>query len=242
MVAIITQARINSSRLQNKIFLEAAGKPFLLQHIERLEKTGLPIIIATTDDGSERPIIDFCETRNLDYYKGDENDVLGRYYEAAKKFNITTIIRVTSDCPLIDPEIILNGLAEYQKKPKNTYYSNALKRTYPRGMDYEIFSFDLLKEAFENATEQPDREHVTPYIWNNRAGNVRIVNDVQAEDSSNYRITLDTKEDKELITRLIEDYGADDLDCKHIVDILKNNLSLVEINKLIEQKKYDERL
>lgn len=237
MVAIITQARINSSRLPNKIFLEADDKPFLLHHIERIEKTGLPIIVATTNDGSETPIVDFCESRGVKYYRGDENDVLKRYYEAAKQFNVTTIIRITSDCPLIDPGIILKGLAAYQMQPANTYYSNALKRTYPRGMDYEIFSFDLLKEAFENATEPPEREHVTPFIWKNRSGNVNIVNDVQADDSSTYRITLDTKEDQELITKLIGEYNADKLDCAGIVEILRNNPGLAEINKLIEQKK-----
>ena len=242
MVALITQARINSSRLPNKIFLEAAGKPFLLHHIERLEKTGLPVIIATTNNGTESPIIAFCNSRNISYFKGDENDVLARYYKAAQLFNVTTIIRVTSDCPLIDPGIILKGLAAYQLQPGNTYYSNALKRTYPRGMDYEIFSFDLLKDAFENATGLPDREHVTPYIWNNRSGNVGIVHDLREEDDSPYRVTLDTREDQQLITRLIEDYGAVNMNCKEIVNILKNNPSLAAINKSVEQKKYDERL
>ena len=219
--------------------MEAAGKPFLLYHIQRIEKTGLPIIIATTDNDSEKPIVDFCESRNLKYYKGDENDVLSRYNEAAKKFNISTIIRVTSDCPLIDPEIILKGLAEYQKQPKNTYYSNTLERTYPRGMDYEIFSYDLLQESFENATKQQDREHVTPYIWRNSSGNVNIINDLQPDDSSKYRITLDTREDQELITKLIEEYNADELDCSGIIEILKNYPYLADINKLVEQKKIE---
>jgi len=240
MIAIISQARINSSRLPNKIFLEAAGKPFLLHHIERLEKTKLPIIIATTNNGSEIPIVEFCEKKGLQYYKGDEEDVLKRYYEAAKHFNITTVIRVTSDCPLIDPGIILSGLARYQSLPGNTFFSNALKRTYPRGMDYEIFSFDLLKHAFLHANKKPDREHVTPYISGNRSGNVNIVHDIQQDDSSIFRITLDTKEDQELITKLMQEYDASNLDCREIVEILKNNPHLSEINKFIEQKKYDE--
>lgn len=237
MVAIITQARINSSRLPNKIFLEAGNKPFLLHHIERLEKTGLPIIVATTNDGSEKPIIDFCKRKGLMFYRGDENDVLKRYYEAAKEFNVTTIIRVTSDCPLIDGNIILKGLNAYSLLPANTYYSNALERSYPRGMDYEIFSFDLLKEAFDNATAQPDREHVTPYIWNNRSGNVDQVHDVQPIDSSAFRITLDTKEDQQLITRLIEEHNADKLDHAGIVEVLLKHPELANINKDIAQKK-----
>ncbi len=237
MIAIITQARINSSRLPNKIFLEAADKPFLAYHIERLQKTGFPVIIATTDDGSELPIVEYCQLNNLKFYRGSESDVLKRYYDTASHFKVSTIVRVTSDCPLIDPGIIRKGIAEFQKQPANTYYSNALQRTYPRGMDYEIFSFDLLKEAFENATVSPDREHVTPYIWNNRAGNVRVVNDIQPEDSSCYRVTLDTKEDQDLITKLVEEYQAAEMDCSEIVRVLQNNPSLVAINKMIEQKK-----
>lgn len=237
MVAIISQARVNSSRLPNKIFLEAGGKSFLLHHVERLEKTSLPLIIATTNDGSESPIVAFCENKSLNYYKSDENDVLKRYYETAKKYGVTTIIRVTSDCPLIDPQIILKGLQAYKSLPANTYYSNALQRTYPRGMDYEIFSFDLLKDAFDNATEQPDREHVTPYIWKNRSGKVNIAHDIQGDDGSTFRVTLDTKEDQEVITKLIEDYRANDLDCGNIVKVLRQHPGLVGINKMIEQKK-----
>ena len=107
MTGIITQARINSSRLPNKIMLEAGGKSFLQHHTERLSKTSLPVIIATTDDGSEKPIVDFCIKKNLTYYRGSESDVLKRFYEAAVENNLTTIIRVTSDCPLIDVDIIM---------------------------------------------------------------------------------------------------------------------------------------
>ncbi len=237
MVAIITQARINSNRLPNKIFLEAGHQPFFYYHIERLKKTGLPIIVATTDDGSEKPIVDFCNANSIDCFCGDEDNVLSRYHACAKKFNVSTIIRVTSDCPLIDGNIILNGLAEYKKCDDLTYYSNAIERTYPRGMDYEIFSYRLLGEAFENATDPSDKEHVTPYIWKNKAGYVTIKNDLAPEDNSNFRITLDTAEDQLLLTKLIEEYHASELGCTEIVEILKNNSGLVEINKAIEQKK-----
>jgi spore coat polysaccharide biosynthesis protein SpsF len=237
MVAIITQARINSSRLPNKIFIEAGGIPFLGHHITRLRKTGLAIIVATTNNGSEAPIVDFCEKENIPCYCGDENNVLKRYYECAKKYGVTTIIRVTSDCPLIDAEVITNGLKAYQKCNANTYYSNTLERTYPRGMDYEIFSFDLLEEAFLNAVEEADKEHVTPYIWKNRSGNVILKKDLGGKGNSDFRITLDTFEDQMLLTRLIEDCHAADLDCHAIEQLLKDNPALVEINKFIEQKK-----
>src|SRR6186997_2460171 len=122
MIAIITQARVNSSRLPNKIFLEADDHPFLYYHIERLKKTSLPIIIATTNDGSEKPIVEFCKTNNLSCYRGDQQNVLKRFYECAKEFKLNTIIRVTSDCPLIDGNIIANGLTAYKQYDDVTYY------------------------------------------------------------------------------------------------------------------------
>jgi len=237
MVAIITQARINSTRLPNKIFREAGGMPFLQHHIERLRKTGLDIIVATTNDGSEHSIVEFCRENDLKCFRGDQDDVLKRFYEAAVFFNIDTIIRVTSDCPLIDPNIIKNGLNKYSSLPQGSYHSNAVSRSYPRGMDYEIFSFELLKNAFEYATDAPDREHVTPYIWKNKSGKVNISYDIKNPDDSDLRITLDTAEDQELLTRLIEDHHADELTCDEIINVLRANESLVSINSMIEQKK-----
>jgi spore coat polysaccharide biosynthesis protein SpsF len=238
MIAIITQARVNSSRLPNKIFMEAGGISFLQHHINRLKKTGLKIIVATTNNGSEKPIVDFCAQQNIDCFCGDENNVLSRYYHCAKKYGVTTIIRVTSDCPLIDGAIILKAVEEYKNYNIQTYYSNTVQRHYPRGMDYEIFSMELLEQAFLNATAESDKEHVTPYIWKNTSGNAIIKKDVlQNEDNSGYRITLDTPEDKMLLTKLITDYNAGQLDCTEIVMVLKEHPQLVKLNNMIEQKK-----
>ena len=238
MTAIITQARVNSSRLPNKIFKKAKNISFLEHHIARLKETGLKIIVATTNDGSEKPILDFCKKNCLDFYRGDENNVLKRFYECAKEFGVTTIIRVTSDCPLIDGQIIKNALKKFKSYDNdNVYYSNCLIRSYPRGMDYEIFSFKLLENAFFNAEELSDLEHVTPYIWNNRSENVRRKNDVCETDSSDLRITLDTSEDQLLISTLIENFDADTLNCAGMIKVLRGHPDLVEINKTIEQKK-----
>lgn len=238
MVAIITQARINSTRLPNKIFLQAGNHSFLYYHVQRLKKTCLPIIVATTDNGSEKPIVDFCEHAGLPFYCGEEQNVLKRYYECAKKYNVSTIIRVTSDCPLIDANLITKGLKSFKNENNDcTYYSNSFIRTYPRGMDYEIFSFKLLEEAFQNAIENADKEHVTPYLWKNKSGNVIIKNDLALQDNSNLRVTLDTAEDQLLLTKLIEEHQAIELESDGIVEILKSNPDLIEINKLIQQKK-----
>lgn len=236
MIAIITQARVNSTRLPNKIFKRAGGISFLQHHISRLRQTGLPVIIATTNDGSERPIVEFGTANKIPVFCGDEDNVLKRYYECAREFGVTTVIRVTSDCPLIDPDIIIKGVKEYSEQPLNTYYSNTTVRSYPRGMDYEIFSFELLQEAFGKAAEYSDKEHVTPFLWKNRTGTVNVKADVSTEDNSRFRITLDTAEDQLILTKLIEEHGAAWLNCNQIVEVLKQNPGLAEINKLIEQK------
>lgn len=237
-IVIITQARINSTRLPNKIFLEASGRPFLSYHIERLLQTGLPIIVATTDDGSELPIIEFCKENKIDYFKGEENNVLKRFYECAKCFDADVIIRVTSDCPLIDPEIIKIGIDKYlSASDDKLYFSNTLERTFPRGADFEIFSTALLRQAHENACEESDKEHVTPYIWKNKGGTVNVSQLKQFPDYKDYRLTLDTHEDFTLISKLIEVYGADKLNLKSICEIMDENPFLADINCHIEQKK-----
>ncbi len=217
--------------------MEAGGKPFLWHHVQRLRQTGLPVIIATTDDGSEAPIEDFCVLHEIPCFKGDEQDVLKRFYDCALANHVSTVIRVTSDCPLIDPGLIKAGLQQYLKTGAGTYYSNTSIRSYPRGMDYEIFSFSLLKEAYEKALDASDREHVTPFIWKNKMGHVSVLQDVAPVDNSEYRLTLDTEEDRLLLKKLIEEYSANTLHCGQIVEIMKAHPSLAEINRHVEQKK-----
>lgn len=237
-IAVITQARINSSRLHNKIFLEAAERSFLSHHIERLKATKLPIIVATTDDGSEQPIVDFCIENKLECFKGSEMNVLKRFYDCAVQHNIDVIVRVTSDCPLIDAEFITQGVDKYLfAHDDKVYLSNTVERTFPRGADFEIFSISQLKDAYENAYEEADKEHVTPYIWKNKSGHVNVLQLMQDTDYSDFRLTLDTQEDFELIKLLIENYNADKLNINDICAILDRNPSLAKINSHIEQKK-----
>jgi spore coat polysaccharide biosynthesis protein SpsF len=238
MVAIITQARVNSTRLPNKIFLEANHQPFLYYHINRLKKTGLPIFVATTNNGSESPIVDYCNQQQVACFCGDELNVLERFYTCAEFNEISTIIRVTSDCPLIDPQVITNGLALYKEcNDVDVYCSNVVERTFPRGMDFEIFSFEALKEAYHNATAESDKEHVTPYIRENKAGNIVLQNYLNKQDDSGYRLTLDTEEDRVMLTALIEDFNGSELDTNELVAVLKNNSWLSAINAHVEQKK-----
>ena len=239
MIAIITQARVNSTRLPNKIFLTAKDKSFLEYHIDSLKATGIKVIIATTNNGTEKSIVEFCKNNQIDCFKGEEDNVLKRFYDCALKYKINTIIRVTSDCPLIDKDIILRGVEEYQKVKKHhlIYVSNTIDRTYARGMDFEIFSFEALEDAFHNAKESSDKEHVTPYIWKNKSNKIQIKQVLDIEDNSGLRLTLDTKEDQFLLTELIENHNAVYLSYNQIKILLNDNEYLRSINQHIEQKK-----
>lgn len=237
-IAIIIQARMTSTRLPGKILMEANGISFLQHQFNRLKTINLPVIIATTVNDTDDRITTFCLENNLGFYRGSENDVLSRYYECAKAFDVKNIIRITSDCPLIDAELILNAANEYKElNNENIYLSNSVIRTYPRGFDFEIFSFFALENAFLNATLDADKEHVTPYIRNNRSGKIMVEQVTDTEDHSSFRLTLDTGEDHQLLKQLIENYGAADLTGQEIIELLHQHPELVKINAHIEQKK-----
>src|SRR6185437_2526684 len=201
---IITQARMTSTRLPGKILMKAKGKSMLEYHLERLAWSNLPVYIATTTNQTDDVVVEFATKHGIMFSRGSEENVLSRYYECAKKNELDIIIRVTSDCPLIDGNLLGIGYNKYiEIDDAHLYLSNSIERTFPRGLDYEIFSFDLLEDAYYNADEEPELEHVTPYIRNNRSGNVTLLNIANEKDYSNFRITLDTPEDFELIRKLI---------------------------------------
>lgn len=237
-VGIISQARMSSTRLPGKVLKNIAGKSILDFHISRLQQTGFPVFLATTTNHTDDPIVAFAKEHNLPFYRGDEQNVLSRYFYCAAENNLDVIVRVTSDCPLIAPEMVKNGIEKYLKSnDPYLYLSNALERTFPRGFDFEVFSFALLERAFKEATRQEELEHVTPYIHQNRTGDIHFEHVKNPEDKSQYRITLDTPEDFELLRILIEDYKADELSGQEIINLLDTHPELVAINAQIEQKK-----
>ncbi|GGE36246.1 spore coat protein [Pullulanibacillus camelliae] len=236
----IIQARMNSTRLPGKVLKKVLNKTLLEYQIERVKRaTNIDeIIIATTRNTSDDPIVELCNSLSIPFYRGSEDDVLSRYYEAAKQFNADIVVRLTSDCPVIDPEVIdkvinfyLNNYIDYD------YVSNTMKRTYPRGLDTEVFSIQALKKVYESAAERFYREHVTTYIYRTtnefKLGNVE--NNINL---SQYRLTVDTIEDFELIKLIIErlypiNQGFKLID---IINILKEYPRWLKINSHIEQK------
>jgi spore coat polysaccharide biosynthesis protein SpsF len=241
-IGIITQARATSTRLPAKVLLTAGGKSYLQHHLERLAQTGLPVIVATTTNADDEPIVELAGQLGFPVFRGSELDVLSRFAGAIRAHDLTGVVRVTSDCPLIDPAVVAEGVDRYRaENAENVYVSNCLTRTYPRGMDYEIFSAARLLQADEVATLPVDREHVTAYLHQNRAGDMRLVNmPWDHADGSKYRLTLDTEDDRQLLATLIEDFGATELNCADLVAIMEKHPELHALNEHIEQKKLGE--
>jgi len=240
IVAII-QARMGSTRLPGKILKTINGKTLLEYQLDRVKQSNIinQIIIATTVKETDQPIVDFCENYGVEYYRGSENDVLSRYYEAAKSNDGDIIVRLTSDCPIIDPRIIDKTIIYYLENSSNfDYVSNTVERTFPRGMDTEVFSVNVLKKAYEEACLERDREHVTAYFYTNpevfKIG--YISND---KDYGNYRWTVDTSEDFQLIQLIVNKlYKKNEMFyMEDVIDLLEKHQSWVQLNAHIEQKK-----
>ncbi|HEX8429345.1 glycosyltransferase family protein [Hymenobacter sp.] len=237
-VGIISQARMTSTRLPGKVLLPVGGHPLLQYHVERVQQSGLSLYLATTTNATDDLIANFASARQLPCTRGDEHDVLARYQQCAAAHDLDVIVRVTSDCPLLDGKLIAGSVQAYiQATDERLYLSNVLERTFPRGLDFEVFSRELLEEAFLHATLPADREHVTPYIHQNRSGQVHFQHIMRRADRSAYRLTVDTTEDFELIRRLIEDYGAANLTTDELIELLNQHPELVALNAHIEQKK-----
>lgn len=202
---IIVQARMTSTRLPGKVLIPVLGKPLLEYQLERLGRVKMAqqIVIATTKNDTDQPIVELCQRLGFGFFRGSEEDVLSRFYGASLKFRADNIVRITADCPLIDPIIIDNLIDKFLENYLEVdYVSNTLKRTYPRGMDAEVFSFEVLSKILKNAADPYDREHVTPYIYRNQE-QFRIINVENPQNSSQHRWTVDTEEDFELIRRMI---------------------------------------
>lgn len=201
--AAIIQARMTSNRLPGKILKKVMEKPLLAYLLERLRSSRRldEIIIATTDNGTERPIIELCQTLNITVFRGSEDDVLARYYHAAQAFQVGLVVRITSDCPLMDPRVVDEVVDFYlANQQKFDYVTN--RESYPTGMDVEVFPAVCLKEAFEKASLAYEREHVTPYFYTHPE-KYRIGYYHFKYNARHYRWTVDTPEDFDLISRLL---------------------------------------
>ena len=201
---VIIQARVGSTRLPGKIMKKILGKTVLIHDLDRIKemKTINKIVVATTDLEEDDIIAKAVNgyDRNIGTYRGSESDVLDRYYKAAKEFNADVIVRITSDCPLIDPNVS-DLVVEAFLKNDCDYCCNTLPRTFPHGLDTEVFSLDALERVWEEAKSPYEREHVTPYIRED-TNKFRRINVKNNDDLTHLRWTLDYQEDFEFITEI----------------------------------------
>ena len=235
--ALITQARMGSTRLPGKILMPVQGKPLLQYHLERLQWSGLPVIVATSIEPQDEPIVAFVRGHKIPCFQGDELNVLSRFYHCARALGADPVVRISSDCPLIDGHLIRQAVDQYLAwGDPLVYYSNSRQRTFPVGFDFEVFSFALLAEAFDNAVDEIDLEHVTPYINRNRSGCVAIRHFLSPDPVDRYRLTVDTPDDLALIQTLIQDFDAAAKDWREILTILREHPHLEAINGHVEQR------
>lgn len=238
---IINQARMTSTRLPGKVLLTVLGKSLLEYQIERLRRVKMvdEIVVATTINNTDQPIAELCGRLDVPCFRGSENNVLARYYEAATLHQADVVVRVTSDCPVIDPDVVTEVIRYYHDHQDCCdYVSNGLRRTYPRGMDTEVFSYKALREAFLESTEDADREHVTPFIYR-QPERYRLANVSFREDQSRHRWTVDTPEDFELVRRIIESlYPINkNFSLDEMLELLDLHPDWLKINAHVEQKK-----
>jgi len=233
-IILITQARLGSTRLPGKVLKEINGESLLQIHLSRLNncKRVSEILVATTLNKKDSIIVDKVKKWGFSSTRGSESDVLDRFYQSVKDKNVSWIVRVTSDCPLIDPELVDN-IIDFAIKKNVDYCSNILIENFPDGQDIEVFKFSALKKAWENAKLLSEREHVTTYIRNNsdfNSGNLFTAINFSCEyNFSKIRMTVDEFNDFELIKVLINKLGTKKSWKEYTNYIITNNL--FEINK-----------
>ncbi len=239
-VAII-QARMNSSRLPGKVLKEAGGRVLLERMVERVRRAQSVerVVIATTVDPSDDEIAAFCLAHGIDFTRGSLQDVLDRYYHAARQFKAETIVRLTGDCPLIDPELI-DEVVDALIEQKADFACNRLPppftRTYPIGLDVEAVPFSALQRAWTEATEKHEREHVLPYLYE-VPGRFKVVQLNYSEDLGNLRWTLDTPEDLEFLHAVYAGLdNRNDFSWLEVLQLVREHPELAQINAGVKHK------
>ncbi len=249
-VVTIIQARMGSTRLPGKVLLKIKHKPILWHIVNRLKFSKYidQVIISTSISKDDDEIEVFAKKNKTKYFRGSEDDVLDRMYKTALKFSADVIIRITGDCPFVDP-FIIDDLINLFKLKKYDHVGVATgagvihikEKKFPDGLDAECFSFETLKKTWENAKNQTDREHVTPYMWKVK-GRFRNGTLYSKNDYSNIRLTLDHKEDLNLIEKIYDGLYKEDkcFSLKDIIKFIESNPKLIETNKdFIGKEEYE---
>lgn len=229
-VVAIVQARMGSTRLPGKVMAELCGRAVLWHVVSRVRHVrGVDrVVVATTTKGADDEIVRWCEAEGVDCFRGSSDDVLDRYYNAALEFAAKTIVRITSDCPLIDPELVDMAIDRFMEGGLD-YVS--VGGAYPDGLDTEVFSFAALERAWKKATLSSEREHVTPFIWK-RPESFSLYSFKSAEDNSAMRWTVDDGRDLAFVRAVYQGFDCSEkpFGMKEILEYLRKNPELLEIN------------
>ncbi len=232
-VIAIVQARMGSTRFPGKVLEEIAGHPMLWQVVNRVRmaRTVDNVTVATSTESSDRAVADFCAKEGIPCFLGSENDVLDRFYQAARSYEADAIVRITADCPLVDPQVVDKVVSAYLQDGYD-YVTNTMRYTYPDGLDVEVFSFSALEMAWHEARFPAERQHVTPYI--SRSGRFRLHN-VESEvdlSSRNLRWTVDEPADLEFVRAIYAYLGNNHkpFGLDHVLQLLEEEPHLMEIN------------
>lgn len=239
-IVMVIQARMGSTRLPEKVLKKVMDRPLLDYQVERLRKVSFvdEIVVATTTNAEDHALVDFCVSKRIPFFLGSSEDVLDRFFQAAQRFHADVIVRITADCPLIDPRCVEQVIQLYLTHvPQYDYVSNALQRSFPIGMDAEVFSFKSLEEAAAEAITSEEGEHVTPFIYRRPE---RFSCGIVTHDPnlSHLRLTVDTQEDFTLVSKILEDlYPKNpDFSLDDIITLLKTNPDWLKINAHVPHK------
>lgn len=230
-IGCIVQARMGSTRLPGKVLLPISNLDSVISHvIKQLQQSRLcnSIVIATTTNLEDDKIINISKEKDIPCFRGSSEDCLDRYYQCAIAFSFSIIVRITCDNPLIDPTLIDDAIETFTKGNYD-YVTNCKPRSFPQGTEVEVFSFNALKKAWEEAKKPSEREHVTPYFYNN-PDKFKIFNITNSENISNLRWTVDRKEDLELVRAIISKIKKSPILTTDILGLLKSEPDLIKIN------------
>ncbi len=228
---------MGSTRLPGKVLKDLQGETVLARVVSRLRRSRLiaELLVATTDRPPDDAIVAECRKLSVPVSRGDQEDVLDRYFRAAQLAKAEIVVRITADCPLIDPEISDRTVAAFLAA-RPDYASNVLTRMYPRGLDTEVLSFDALARAWREARKPYEREHVTPYIYE-RPADFKLLSVLSDEDHSDHRWTVDTPEDLEFARAVYSRFERDAaFSWREVLALLEREPSLNKINRSVMQK------
>jgi spore coat polysaccharide biosynthesis protein SpsF len=238
---IVVQARMTSTRLAGKVLMDLAGRPLLERELERLERCAHAdeVVLAVTDNPDDEPLVALARRRGLRWYRGSEHDVLARYAGAAREADADLIVRVTSDCPLIDPEETDAVIAALQERRASCdYASNRLEPHLPRGLDTEALWRDALERMDRLATSRPAREHVTWFCYAERPDLFALHSVRRPVDAHDLRWTVDTVDDLAMVRRLYAELGLAErpVSLAELLAYVRAHPEIAALNSHIEQK------